>query len=68
MLAKTKLNADEILISKPLIGSYLIHDEVLVNNVLRDHDQMKKEIINPENAAKYFFINMVDVIPKIYDK
>ena len=54
LLAKTKLNADEILISKPLINSYFIHDEVSVNNVLRDHDQMKEGIINPENAVKYF--------------
>ena len=47
MLAKTKLNIIEILISRALIDSNIIHDEfVSVNNVLKEHDDMKKEIKN----------------------
>ena len=45
MLAKSKLNSIEILISKALIDSYISHDEfVSVNNVLRKHYEMKEEI------------------------
>ena len=42
-LAKTKLNNVEVLISKALIDSNIIHDEfVLVNNVLKEYGDMKK--------------------------
>ena len=45
MLAKSKLNSIEILISKALIDSHISHDEfVSVNNVLRKHYEMKEEI------------------------
>ena len=44
MLAKNKLNGIEILISKPLIDSYIVHDEfVLINNVLKKYDNMKQK-------------------------
>ena len=50
MLAKTKLNNIKILISKCLIDSNIIHDEfVLKNNVLKNYDEMKKEIKNLKN-------------------
>ena len=42
LLAKSKLNSIEILISKSLIDSVIIHDEfVLINNVLKGYNQMK---------------------------
>ena len=41
MLAKTKLNALEIVISKPLIDSFISHDEFL-----GEYDEMKEEIEN----------------------
>ena len=45
MLAKTKLNTEEALISKDLIDSDISHDEfVSVNNVLKEYDDMKEEI------------------------
>ena len=45
MLAKSKLNSIEILISKALIDSHISHDEfVSVNNVVRKHYEMKEEI------------------------
>ena len=54
LLAKTNLNAIEVLICKALINSYINHEEFIsVNNVLRKYNEMKKEIKNPENAVKY---------------
>ena len=47
MLAKSKLNGTEVLISKVLIGSNISHDElVLINNVLKEYDNMKEAIKN----------------------
>ena len=47
LLAKSKLNRIEVLISKALIESVISHDEfVLVNNVLKGDDEMKEEIKN----------------------
>ena len=47
MLAKTKLNSLELLISKALIGSVISHDEfVLINNALKEYDEIKEEIKN----------------------
>ena len=58
MLGKDQLNAIEVLISKDLIDSYVIHDEFLsVNKVLREYYEVKKEIKNLEllqnNKYKY---------------
>ena len=54
LLAKTNLNAIEVLIFKALINSYINNEEFIsVNNVLRKYNEMKKEIKNPENAVKY---------------
>ena len=42
LLGKDKLNTIEVLISKALIDSYIIHDEfVSVNNVLREYNEIK---------------------------
>ena len=42
MLAKSKLNGMEVLISKALIDSVISHDEfVLIDNVLKEYDKMK---------------------------
>ena len=54
MLAKSKLNTIKVLISKALLGSYFNHDEfVSINNVLREYNEIKEEIKNPENAVEY---------------
>ena len=43
LLAKSKLNSIEVLISKALIDSVIIHDEfVLINNVLKEYNKMKE--------------------------
>ena len=47
LLAKTRLNSIEALISEALNYSYISHDEfVLVNNVSKEYDDMKEEIKN----------------------
>ena len=45
LLAKSELSSIEVVISKVLIDSNISHDEfVLVNNMLKENDHMKKEI------------------------
>ena len=47
MSAKSKSNSIEVLISKALINSNIIHDEfVLINNVLKECGDMKAESKN----------------------
>ena len=47
MLATTKLNTIEALISKALIDSNISHDKlVTINNVLEEYDDMELEIKN----------------------
>ena len=54
LLGNDKLNTIEVLISKALIHSYISHDEfVSINNFLREYNEMKKEIKNPETSVKY---------------
>ena len=54
MLASTKLNNIEVLISKALFNSYISLDEsVLVNNVLKEYDDMKGEIKNLNTSTFY---------------
>ena len=54
LLAKSKLNSIEILISEELIDSYISHDEFLsVNNVLRGYYEMEEEIKNLITCVEY---------------
>ena len=47
MLAKSKLNRIELLISKALIKSVISYDEsVLINNVWKEHNEMKEDMEN----------------------
>ena len=47
LIAKTKLNSTEVLISKALIDSNISHDEYFsINKVLKEYDDMKEEIKN----------------------
>ena len=47
LLAKSKLNRIEILISKPLIDSVISHDEfAFIDNALKEYNEMKWEIKN----------------------
>ena len=50
LLAKSKLNSIEVLISKALINSVISHDEfVLINNALKEYNKMKEEIKNSKS-------------------
>ena len=50
MLAKSKLNSIEVLISEALIYSNISKDEfVLINDVLKEFYVMKEEIKNSNN-------------------
>ena len=54
LIGKDKLNIIEVLISKSLIDSYISNDKfVSVNNVLREFNEMKKEIRNPKTSVEY---------------
>ena len=54
LLAKSKLNSMEVLISKALVDSNIIHDEfVLINDVLKEFYDMKDEIKNFNNKWKF---------------
>ena len=47
MLAKSTLNSIETLLSKALVDSNISRDEfVLINNMLKEYDNMKAEIKN----------------------
>ena len=47
MLAKSKLNSIEVLISRALIDSNISHNKfVLINNVLKEYDNMKEKMKN----------------------
>ena len=59
LLANTKLNTIEILISKAFIDSNISHDEfVLVNNVLKEYDDMEEDI---KNFNKYVQYNQTNI-------
>ena len=52
--AKSKLNRIEVLSSKPLISSVISHDEfVLINNVLKEYNEMKEEIKDLKTWSVY---------------
>ena len=54
MLAKHKSNSKGVLFSKALIASYATYDEfALVNNLVREHDDMKEAIKSPRTSAVY---------------
>ena len=55
LLAKTKLNSIEIFISKALIDPDISHDKlVLINNVLKEYDDMKEELNSSLKILVYF--------------
>ena len=54
LVGKDNLNTLEVLISKVLIDSHIRHKEfVSVNNVLREYNEMKKELKNPQTSVEY---------------
>ena len=54
MLANSKLNSMEVLISKSLIDSNISHDQfVLINNVLEEFCDTKEEVKGFNNKWKF---------------
>ena len=54
LLAKSKLNSIEVLISKALTDSNISHDEfVLINNVLKEYDNMKEKRTHSNDRLVY---------------
>ena len=52
MLVKSSLNDIEVLNSKVLIDSVISHDEIiLINNVIKEYEEMKVEIKNLETYS-----------------
>ena len=61
-----KLNPTEILIYKVLINSYISYAEfVLVNNILKEYNKMKKR---SWNLCVIHYINVVNINRKTYKK
>ena len=53
MLGKSKLNSIEVLISNVLTDSVISHNEfVLINNVLKEYNEMKEAIKNLKTQKK----------------
>ena len=53
LLGKYKLNTIEVLISKSLIDLYISHHEfVSINNVLREHSEIKEEMQNSATSVE----------------
>ena len=45
---------NKVYISKAVVDSHINHNEFIsVNDVLREYNEMKIEIKNPENAVQY---------------
>ena len=66
LLGKGVLNNIEGLISKALTDSYSGHDEFSsVNNVLREYNEMKEEIKNPETSVEYIIKNNGNVLRQL---
>ena len=54
LFGKDKVNTIEPLICKSLIDSYIGHNKfVSVNNLLREYNEIKKEVKNPETSVEY---------------
>ena len=52
MLAQTKLNSIEVLISKAITNSCISHNEVVsVHNMLREYGDMKEDIKNLKTST-----------------
>ena len=55
MLAKTKINSIEFLLSKALTNSYISQYEfVLLNNVIKEYDDMREVIEDLKTASVTF--------------
>ena len=62
-------NKIEVFISKALIELYISHDNFFsVDNVLREYNEMKEEIKTFWNFCGIYYINLVDISRKKYER
>ena len=67
LLAKTKLNTIEVLVFKTLINSNISHDKfVSLNNVLKEHDDMKEEFKHSNDKQKFKLCCLIYCAEKKY--
>ena len=67
MLANTKLNSIEVLISEALTHSSISHDKfVSVNDALKGYNDIKKEIRNLNRRLKQQFKDLNIITKKFY--
>ena len=59
LLAKSKLNSIEVLISKALIYSNINHDEFALINMLKEYDKMKEDLIKFIEGFRLFYKSML---------
>ena len=72
LLAKSKSNSIEVLISKASVDSVISHDKfVLMNNMLKEYNKMKEEIkkfkdlISLSKILIYLLNNVIEKIQKV---
>ena len=54
LLGKVKLDAIKFLLPEALTDSFVSHNKfVSVSNVLREYNETKKQIKNPQNVVEY---------------
>ena len=54
LTAKIKLSTVKFFIFEALINLFVNHDEfVSINNVVREYNEIKEDIQNPENTVQY---------------
>ena len=59
LLPKKMLNTLKVLVSKALIDLYVIYDEfLLINNALKQYDDMKEKIKNANNIKRIIVLNV----------
>ena len=57
LLPKKMLNTLKVLVSKALIDLCVIYDEfLLINNALKQYDDMKEKIKNANNIKRIFIV------------
>ena len=69
IIMKKREKRGDFVVSKNLIDPYVNHDKsIVVNNKLREYNEMKEEIKKPGTLSVIHNINMVDISRKTYKR
>ena len=64
-----KLDTIKVLISKALIDLHVSHDQCnSVNNVIREYNEMKEKLKNPENTENILYENNGNIFCQLQEK